>query len=152
MIRCEVLSDFSTSETLWGYRVAPSPELSFVRKIRRPTNSAIAKLQQNHIATVFVSQPGKYPFVECRAKYIKNAIYGIVSPKTSNSSFIAGFIVGFSRRLRSGSRSRELSCFLRQHFANALDLRAYAAEFFFDALVAAVDVIDAVDDGLAISN
>ena len=38
---------------------------------------------------------------------------------------------------------------LRVFFADALDIRAYSAELFDDALVASIDVVDAVDDGLA---
>ena len=36
--------------------------------------------------------------------------------------------------------------------AHAADLGAYAAEFFFEALVAAVEVVDAVEDGFAVGD
>src|SRR5437016_5957996 len=39
-----------------------------------------------------------------------------------------------------------------EHLAYAADLSAYAAKFFFDAFIATVDVIYAVDDGFAIRN
>src|SRR5437868_7551535 len=42
--------------------------------------------------------------------------------------------------------------FLREHFTDAFDLRAYGFEFFFDIFVSAVDVVDAVDDGLSVGD
>ena len=39
---------------------------------------------------------------------------------------------------------------LGEHFADAADLGSDAAQLFFDVLVAAIDVVDAIDDGLAI--
>ena len=42
--------------------------------------------------------------------------------------------------------------FFGEHFADALDLCAYVFQLLFDVLVAAVDVVDAVDDGLAVSD
>ena len=42
--------------------------------------------------------------------------------------------------------------FFGEHFADAFDLGADGAEFFFDVFVAAIDVVDAVDDGLAIGD
>ena len=41
---------------------------------------------------------------------------------------------------------------LGEHFAHALDFGADTAQFFFDALVAAIDVVHAVDDCLAFSD
>ncbi len=40
----------------------------------------------------------------------------------------------------------------REDFADALDFRADAAQFFFNVFVAAVDVVDAVDDGFAVGH
>src|SRR5690348_662007 len=40
--------------------------------------------------------------------------------------------------------------FFAEDIAHAADLCAYAAEFFFEVLVAAVEVVDAVEDGLAV--
>ena len=37
-----------------------------------------------------------------------------------------------------------------EHVAQAADLRAHAAQLFFDALVTAVHVVDAIEDGLPI--
>ena len=42
--------------------------------------------------------------------------------------------------------------FTREHFSDALDLGPHSAQFFFDPLVAAVDVVNAVNDGLTVSN
>ena len=42
--------------------------------------------------------------------------------------------------------------FLREDFADAANLRAHSAQFLFDIFVAAVNVIDAVDDGFAIGD
>jgi hypothetical protein len=39
---------------------------------------------------------------------------------------------------------------LGEHVADAADLGAYGFQFFFDFFVAAVDVVDAVDYGLAV--
>src|SRR5512142_2742989 len=39
-----------------------------------------------------------------------------------------------------------------QHFADALHLSADRAQLFFNALVAAVDVVDAIDDGFAVGD
>ena len=39
---------------------------------------------------------------------------------------------------------------LRKHLSDASDLRADGLELFFDMFVAAIDVVDAVDDCLAI--
>jgi len=41
---------------------------------------------------------------------------------------------------------------LRQDLANAPDLGAYAAQLFLNVLVAAIDVIDAVDNRFAVCN
>ena len=48
--------------------------------------------------------------------------------------------------------SSRWSRFLRKHFTDAFDLGADGAEFFFDVFVAAIDVVDAVDDGFAIGD
>ena len=42
--------------------------------------------------------------------------------------------------------------FLGEHFSDALDLRADAFQLFFNVLVAAVDVVDTIDDGFAVGN
>ena len=39
---------------------------------------------------------------------------------------------------------------LREHVAYAFDLGAYGFQFFFDLLIAPVDVVDAIDDGFAV--
>ena len=39
---------------------------------------------------------------------------------------------------------------LREHVADAADLGANGFQFFFDLFVASVDVVDAVDYGLAV--
>jgi hypothetical protein len=39
-----------------------------------------------------------------------------------------------------------------EHFADAFDLRAHTAKFLFNIFVAAVDVIDAVDDGFPVGH
>ena len=41
---------------------------------------------------------------------------------------------------------------LGEHFADAFHLSAHGTELFFDALVTAVDVVDAIDDGFAIGD
>ena len=41
---------------------------------------------------------------------------------------------------------------LWQYFANALDLPAHAAQLFFNSFVAAIDVVNAINDGLAFRN
>ena len=46
----------------------------------------------------------------------------------------------------------EVNLLLAEDVAHAADLGAYAAELFFDVLVAAVDVVDAVEDGLAVGD
>ena len=48
--------------------------------------------------------------------------------------------------------ARQLSTLLREHFADALDLCAQPTELFFDSLITAVDVIDAIDDGFPVSD
>src|SRR5579863_1708543 len=42
--------------------------------------------------------------------------------------------------------------FLGEHFADAFDLRADSLELLFNIFVAAVDVVDAVDDGFAVGD
>jgi hypothetical protein len=42
------------------------------------------------------------------------------------------------------------ACPSGEHVAYAFDLGAYGFQFFFDFFVAAVDVVDAVDNGFAI--
>ena len=51
------------------------------------------------------------------------------------------------RRRRKGMQSRRS---LGQHVSEAADLGSDGFEFLFDFLVAAVEVVDAVDDGLAV--
>ena len=41
---------------------------------------------------------------------------------------------------------------LRQDLADAPDLRPHSAQFFFNVLIAAVNVIDAVNDGFALGH
>jgi|tagenome__1003787_1003787.scaffolds.fasta_scaffold20984463_5 hypothetical protein len=48
-----------------------------------------------------------------------------------------------------GLRHHSWHSLLGQHLADALDLRADSTKLFFNALIAAIDVVDAVDDGLA---
>ena len=43
-------------------------------------------------------------------------------------------------------------CFLRKHLADAADLGSDSLELFFDVLVATVDVVNAVNDGLTVSD
>ena len=50
----------------------------------------------------------------------------------------------------ASSRSHRRGNSLGAEFSDAADLRAHSPEFFFDALVAAVDVVNAVDDGFAL--
>ena len=52
----------------------------------------------------------------------------------------------------SGLRSGRGGGLLAQDLADATNLGAYAFEFFFDIFVAAIDVVDPVNDGLAIGN
>ena len=40
----------------------------------------------------------------------------------------------------------------RENLPDAANLRPYAFQLFFDVLVAAIDVIDAIDDGLAVGD
>ena len=49
-------------------------------------------------------------------------------------------------------RTGQLSALLGQHLADSLHLRADSAQLFFNPLVAAIDVIDAIDNRLAIGN
>jgi hypothetical protein len=51
----------------------------------------------------------------------------------------------------SGSNLLYGGGFFGEHFTDALDFCAYALELFLYVFVAAVDVVDAVDDGFAIS-
>lgn len=49
--------------------------------------------------------------------------------------------------MRLGYACRNLSAF-RQHFANAPDLAIGAAQFLFNPLIPAIDVVDTIKDGL----
>src|SRR6202171_1275007 len=51
--------------------------------------------------------------------------------------------------LSSGQRRGSFS---GKHFANPSDLRAYAAQLFFDPLVATVNVVDAIQNRLAVGD
>ena len=42
--------------------------------------------------------------------------------------------------------------FLGKHFADAADLGADSLQFFFNVFVTTIDVVDAVDDGLAVGD
>src|SRR5207249_7155860 len=55
------------------------------------------------------------------------------------------------RQYNSGPHRRRRRT-LRQDLANAPDLGAYAAQLFLNVLVAAIDVIDAVDNRFAVCN
>jgi hypothetical protein len=72
-------------------------------------------------------------------------------PIAACSGVRSGSEVNPKRRL-SRQRASQLSALLGQHLADSLHLRADSAQLFFDALVAAVDVVDAVDNRLAVRN
>ena len=65
---------------------------------------------------------------------------------------LRGLIIGDQSRFHHATDLLHCGSFLGEHFADAFDLGADGAELFFDVLVAAVDVVDAVDDGLAIGD
>ncbi len=90
-------------------------------------------------------------------------ILGIASPFSSMLERAFAVIEGLLRRvarndgLRSiepfaGEGARATRTILWKHVADAFDLRAHPFEFFFDFFVAAVDVVDAVDDGFAVGD
>src|SRR5580765_4941884 len=74
-------------------------------------------------------------------------------PKWEARKFLTVFVlVWFSpdvSGLRYYARSRGA---LGQNFTDATDLGAHGLELLFDALVSAVDMIDAVDNGFAVSH
>ena len=49
----------------------------------------------------------------------------------------------------SSDPGRDSGCAFGEHFADALDLGAHAAKFFFNALITAINVINAVENGFA---
>src|ERR1035441_6065736 len=53
---------------------------------------------------------------------------------------------------RNNKQSCRIELLLAEDVAHASDLGAYGAEFFFEVLVAAVEVVDAVEDGLAVGD
>ena len=57
-------------------------------------------------------------------------------------------LITFCRRRRPCNSG----LFLAENISHAADLGADAAEFFFDVLVAAVHVVDAVEDGFAVGD
>ena len=58
----------------------------------------------------------------------------------------------FPRRMKCSGAGRRDGCLLGQDLADAANLGAYAFEFFFDVFVAAIDMVDAINDGLAFGN
>jgi hypothetical protein len=73
---------------------------------------------------------------------------GLVEPMPSKSSLG----LGHSGNHRHPSRLRGGCGSFGEDVADAADFGAYGFQFFLDVLVAAVQVVDAVDDGLAIRN
>ena len=49
-------------------------------------------------------------------------------------------------------RRFERRLLLAEDVAHAADLSSYPTEFFFDAFVAAIDVVDAVEDGFSVGD
>jgi hypothetical protein len=61
-------------------------------------------------------------------------------------------MVGFLVWTQPSAPASVLQLPLREHVADAADLGANSFQFFFDLFVASVDVVDAVDDGLAVGD
>jgi hypothetical protein len=55
-------------------------------------------------------------------------------------------------RAEAAMQELQSDCFLREHLADPSDLCTHSAELFFDALIATIDVIYAIDDRLTISD
>ena len=96
-----------------------------------------------------LTQNGKQGIGTSKNSRVEDAAPSTGKPIAACSGVRSASEVNPKRRL-SRQRASQLSALLGQHLADSLHLRADSAQLFFDALVAAVDVVDAVDNRLAV--
>src|ERR1700686_254165 len=85
--------------------------------------------------------PGRFEFEESDPKWLRCAVRGLIAVREGARRLLSlPLTLG-----RGGGRGS-----FREDVAHAADFGAYSFQFFFNVLVAAVQMIDAVDDGLSI--
>lgn len=126
------------------FREEKSPEYAGVYRAGR--DAGIGFYAPAKIGTLPWTQPVSAQGITTEPEWSEKLLHEMCGSTTSITAAMQASRLGLGRHFGSG-----LFCFA-ENISDAANLCADAAQFLFDALIAAINVIHAIDNGFALGN